>query len=179
MSKTPAHAHSTTRDAATGRIRVEDGSTAQATGSEFTSAQVSTAALAPQVARITAPEPIDLTHIEMTVSLGGVTVQVFEASAGTQGGTFSAQTVQPTNLRNPRAPSFTVESGGTFTPTGPALQRMTVSTGASGANLLSNTRRLDQVLSLPAGTYFIVTGLLSGVTSFTGELLLTISEALD
>lgn len=177
MSKTPAHAHSTTRDAATGRIRVEDGSTAQAVGAEFTTAQVSTAALSPQVARITAPEPIDLSQIEMTVNLGGVTVQVFEESAGTAGGTFTAQPVQSTNLRNPRAPSFTVETGGTFAPTGAPLQRMTVSTGTSGSNLLSNTRRLDRPLALPAGVYYVVTGLLAGVTSFTGELLLTISEA--
>lgn len=175
----PAHTHSTTRDPATGRIKVEHGDTAQTTGSEFQAAQFSTAALAPQVMEIVAPEPIDITEMEMTVNLGGVNVSIFESSEGTSGGTFTPLEVTTTNRRAPRTPSFTVGTGGTFTPTGnPMRPVMSVSTGASGA-VLSNTERQTKRFSLLAGTYYVVVGLLSGVTSFTGNLVLTISEVIE
>ena len=158
------------------RLRVECGSSAQAAGNEFTATQTSTAAISPQVMRLVAAEPIDITGAEMTVNVGGVNVFIYESTAGTAGGTFTALPAQTTNLRNPRTPSFSAATGGTFTPSGSAIRQMTVSTGTSGANLMSNTRQMSGVVSLPAGTYYIVTGLLAGVTAFTGELIVTIVD---
>jgi hypothetical protein len=174
MSIKPAHAHSTSRDTAIGRVRVEHGETAQATGTQFQVAQSSTAAALPQVLRVDAPEPIDVTEMQMTVNLGGVNISIFEAADGTEGGTFTPVSVSNTNRRNPQAPSFSASAGGTFTPTGdPVLPPMLASVDLGGRSV--NERQL----SLPAGTYFFVTGLLSGVTSFTGQLVLTISEVLE
>jgi hypothetical protein len=180
MSIKQAHTHSTTRDPSTGRVKVEHGETAQTTGTEFQTAQFSTAALAPQVMEIVAPEPIDITEMEMTVNLGGVNVSIFEASDGTAGGTFTPLEVTSTNRRVPKTPSFSVGTGGTFAPTGnPMRPPLSVNTASSGNNVLSNTRRNTKRFSLAAGTYYVVVGLLVGVTSFTGNLVLTISEALD
>ena len=122
------------------RLKVQDGSASQTSGTEFQATQLSTAALSPSVMQLTATDPIDITSLEMTVSLGGVNVQIFEASAGTAGGTFTAIPLQTTNLRNPRTPTTAAAGGGTFTPTGAALRQMAVSTSTSGANILSNTR---------------------------------------
>lgn len=175
----PAHAHSTSRDTAIGRVRVEHGETTQATGNQFQVAQASSASLTPQVMRIDAAEPIDITEMSMTVNLGGVNVSIFEASEGAEGGTFTPVSVSNTNRRNPQSPNFTASTGGTFTPSGEALlPPMSVSTGTTG-NVLSNTEKRTGILSLPAGVFFVVTGLLSGVTSFTGNLVLTISEVLE
>lgn len=178
----PAHTHSTTRDPATGRIKVEHGDTAQVTGSEFQVAQFSTASALPQVMEIVAPEPIDITEIEMTVNIGGVNVSIFDASGGTAGGTFTPIDATTTNIRELKAPSFTVGTGGTFTPSGnPIGPPMSVGagTGSGAGNVLSNTARQSRRISLPAGTYYAVVSLLAGVTSFTGNLVLTISEVID
>jgi hypothetical protein len=158
------------------RLKVQTGTSAQTSGSEFETTQTSTAATAPQVLRITAPEPVDITEMEMTVVLGGVSVQVFEASAGTAGGSFTAAPVQSTNLRNPKAPTFSAASGGTFTPSAPALRQMVVNGGTALAPLASVSQVNRKPLSLPAGTYYIVTGLLSGVASVTGQLVVTIVD---
>ena len=180
MANKPAHAHSTSRDTDVGRIRVEHGETSQATGTQFQAQSVATASLNPQVMRIVAPEPIDITEIEMTVNLGGVSVSIFEAGDGAAGGTFTPVTLTSTNRRIQKTPSFTVETGGTFNPVGnPVRPPLSVSTGASGNNVLSNVSRQERKLSLLAGTYYVVIGLLVGVTSFTGNLVLTISEVLD
>jgi hypothetical protein len=126
--------------------------------------------------QIVATQPIDITEMEMTVTAGGVSVQVFEADDGTASGTFTELPVQSTNLRAPKTPSFTVSGGGAFVPSGQAIGRMSVSTDT---NLLSNTRSRQGRLSLPAGTYFVVTGLISGVASFTGELIIRIAEVIE
>jgi hypothetical protein len=158
------------------RLKVDVGSSSQASGDEFQTTQSSTAVASAPVLRITAPEPIDITEMEMTVVLGGVNVQVFQASAGTPGGTFTAAPIQSTNLRNVKAPSFSVASGGTFTPSAAALRQMVVNGGTAVAPLASVNRVNRRVLSLPAGTYYIVTGLLAGVASLTAELIVTIVD---
>ena len=158
------------------RLRVECGSSAQASGNEFQTTQSSTAASSAPVLRITASDPIDITEMEITAVTGGVNVQVFESSAGTPGGTFTASTVRSTNLRNVKTPSFTAAVGGTFTPSAAPLRQMVASSGTSVAPLATFNRINNKVLSLPAGTYYIVTGLLAGVTAFTGELIVTIVD---
>ena len=158
------------------RLKVDVGSSSQAAGDEFQTTQSSTAASSAPVLRITAPSPIDVTEMEMTVVLGGVNVQVFQASAGTPSGTFTAAPIQSTNLRNVKAPSFSVASGGTFTPSAAALRQMVVNGGTAVAPLASVNRVNRRVLSLPAGTYYIVTGLLAGVASLTAELIVTIVD---
>lgn len=167
----------TSDDLSVTRLKVEDGSTAQASGDEFTTTQSSSSALTPQVMRITATEPIDITGMDVTVSLGGVVTSVYEAASGVAGGTFTAAPTPSTNLRRPKAAPFAAAVGGTFTPSASAVRQMTVSTGTSGANLLSNTRSMRGILSLPVGTYYVVTGLAQGVTTFTGELTLTVRRA--
>ena len=158
------------------RLKVDVGSSSQAAGDEFQTTQSSTAASSAPVLRITAPSPIDITEMEMTVVLGGANVQVFQASAGTPGGTFTAAPIQSTNLRNVKVPSFSVASGGTFTPSAAALRQMVVNGGTAVAPLASVNRVNKRVLSLPAGTYYIVTGLLAGVASLTAELIVTIVD---
>lgn len=167
----------TSGDITVTRLKVEDGSTAQASGDEFTTTQSSTSSLTSQVMRITATEPIDITGMDITVALGGVLVSLYDAASGVAGGTFTASPVSSTNLRRPKAAPFASAVGGTFTPSAAAVRQMTVSTGTSGANLISNTRSMQGVLSLPVGTYYIVTGLVQGVTTFTGELILTARRA--
>lgn len=158
------------------RLKVDVGSSSQAAGDEFQTTQSTTAVASAPVLRITAPSPIDVTEMEMTVVLGGVNVQVFQSSSGTPGGTFTAAPVQSTNLRNVKTPSFSVASGGTFTPSAAALRQMVVNGGTAVAPLASVNRVNKRVLSLPAGTYYIVTGLLAGVASLTAELIVTIVD---
>lgn len=158
------------------RVKVEDSSTAQASGFEFQTAQTSTGSTTPQVLRVTAPQPIDVTEMEMTIVIGGVNVQIYEASQGTPSGTFTAVPVQSTNPRKLKSPTFSIASGGTFAPTGNALRQMMVNGGTAVAPLASQLRVNSKRLSLPAGTYYIVTGLLSGVSTFTGQLIVTITE---
>jgi hypothetical protein len=166
----------TSIDKLSARLKVEDGSTAQASGSEFQTTQSPAAVTGPQVLRIVATEPIDITEMELTAIVGGSSVQVFEASAGVAGGTFTAAPIKSTNLRNPKMPSFTAATGGTFVPSAAALRSMVVNSGTAVAPLASVNRVNKRALSLTAGTYYIVTSLLAGVTAFTGELIITIVD---
>ena len=158
------------------RLRVECGSTAQESGREFQTTQSPAAASSPQVLRIVAPISIDITSLELTAIVGGSSVQVFESSAGTPGGSFTAAPIKSTNLRNVKAPTFSAATGGTFVPSAAALRTMVANSGTAIAPLASVNRVNNKVLSLPAGTYYIVTGLLAGVAAFTGELIVTIVD---
>jgi hypothetical protein len=158
------------------RLKVDSSSAAQASGSEFQTTQSPSAVSSPQVLRIVAPNPIDITGMELTAVVGGSSVQVFESSAGTPGGSFTATPIKSTNLRNVKSPTFTAATGGTFTPSAAALRTMVANSGTAVAPLASVNRVNNRVLSLSAGTYYIVTGLLAGVTAFTGELIVTIVD---
>jgi hypothetical protein len=175
MSIKPAHVHSTTRQTEVGRVRVEDGSTTQATGQQFDILQEFAAIAAPTVIKIVAPLPIDIDGMELNILLNGGNLSIFEASAGTEGGTFTPITPVSSNQRLNPAPSFSASTGGTFVATEPPLRRMSAQAAANSSSVRANNNRM----SLPAGTYFAVTGLLSGVLSLTGETVITISEVIQ
>ena len=175
MSTKPAHTHSTLRDTVVGRVRVEHGETTQATGQQFDIFQEFTAIAAPSVTKIVATQPIDIDNIEFNVLLNGGSVSVFEAASGSEGGTFTPLVPVSSNQRLNPAPTFSASTGGTFIPSAAPLRKMSAQAVANSSASKSTRGRL----SLLAGTYFVVTGLLSGVLSLTGDLVITISEAIE
>lgn len=84
---------------------------------------------------------------------------------GTEGGVFTSAPFYSNNFQSDApayTPQVTIESGGTFTPSGPSVELVQIKTASATAQQSSVGGAAEGQRGLPAGTYYLVFSELSG-----------------
>ena len=185
-SQFPASIHSTNRNPFTGRLRVEDGSTALAENRALRISEplsLDTVTLPTMQIAFTSPIDFNLVQQSLTCDLGGFLYQVYRSEQGTVTTPFET-TIEPIrrNLRTD-APSYTpqieIKTGGVFVPGvgEKPVDTIRVRAGSNANRAINVSGAENSGRGLPPNTYYIIIGAIAGITgTLTGVLELLYDE---
>jgi hypothetical protein len=157
----PADRHSTRRDPAIGRIKVDVANTAFWESKEYRiSKEILGLDSTPLVLKVVSVGDFILQKQELTCDAGGIRFSAYRAGQGTEGGTFTAEQVYSVNFMDSTGgvipPTVTISSGGTFTPNSDPVEVLRVVTSNSTSQQSTVTGAVGDERGLPAGTYYLV-----------------------
>ena len=150
----------TSESVGTRRLRVEQQSTALLEGRAFRMALEYSFTDVPKVLRFTSPVDFVLTLQKLTADSGALSVRSYRA--GTHAGVWTPVNIWSNNLITPIAPQVTIDTGGTFTPGGPATDVLRLKTAGSTAQKINVGESLGNRRMLTAGVYTLVMQRLPG-----------------
>lgn len=136
------------------RIKVEEQSTALIEGRSFRMALEYSFGATPKVIRFTAQTDFVLTLQKLTADSGALAVRSYRS--GTHAGVWTAVNTWSNNIITPYESQVLVETGGTFTPGGPATDVLRLKTAGSTAQKTNVGNGLGNRRMLTAGVYTIV-----------------------
>lgn len=118
----------------------------------------------PQVIRVTVPVNFIIQKQSLEVDQGGIVMRAYRA--GTVAGVWTPVPYYSNNFMTEQpeyAFQTVIDTGGTFTPTGPAVEIIRVRTAGATAQQSSVTGIAGDERGLAAGTYYLVFSRMTGV----------------
>lgn len=150
------------------RLQVDVGQTGFFAGREFRLFKEYTVGATPLVFRVTIPVSligVIVQALRLSCYQGGVTLRGYRM--GTEGGVWTPELVFPNNAI-PDVPGYvgqvTVESGGTFTPTGPVTDAITSFANETGKSSTTSTSLVSGERGIPNGVLYLVLSRVTGVS---------------
>lgn len=155
------------------RIQVDVGQTGFFQGREFRiSYEYNIANGATLVFKFSSPVDFILQKQALSCDEGAVAFRAYRSDAGTPGGTFGTPAPIFANNAMAAAPEYasviTVDSGGTFTPSGAPAEVIRVRSGTATGQRISVGANTTDERGLPAGDYYLTLANIAGSGSATG-----------
>ena len=178
----PASRHSTRRDPAFGRVRVDPGNTAFWEGREYRISYEYSVGGTPLVIRFESPIDFILQTQDLSIDEGNIRFRAYRSTQGSEGGTFDESIpIYGANIMNetPSVPTqISITTGGSFTPDAgqSATETIRVRTANATSQRTTVTGSLGDERGLSPGTYYLEFARIDGTNTATGVFTLEWEE---
>jgi hypothetical protein len=166
---------STSRDLATARVKVQEGSEAFSAGRAFRLPYEYSIGATPVVLRFTSPVNFNLTLQTLSLDNGNIRLDAYRDA--TESGTWTDVEAYKRNaVDGDYTRQVTVDTGGTITPIGGSVDIIRLRTSGSTAQRTNVGGALSGKRRLPPGTYYLQLSRIEGNETATGVYLIEWEE---